>query len=144
MVSTCTCSLLRSSCTWAENHSRHTPDELWKLQKNLSCKKGSLSPTFKKNTEANAKVYDLNQKTMQDLHTLAVVCPTFEKPVRTWRLRISWWNARSSTAVNSASGWSLAWARACAAGNASLEFSQHVLLLLENVHLGSQVLRTIR
>ena len=40
-------------------------DELWKLQKILSSKKGSLSQTYKKNTETNAKVYDLNLKTMR-------------------------------------------------------------------------------
>ena len=46
--------------------------------------------------------------------------------------------------VNSDSGWSLARARTHAAGYASLEFSHHVLLLLDNVHLGSHVFRTIR
>ena len=42
-------------------------------------KKGSLSQTFLKNTEANAKVDDLKQKTMQALESLAAVYAAFEK-----------------------------------------------------------------
>ena len=37
-----------------------------------------MSATYKKNTEANTKVYDLNQKTMQALDRLADVYETFE------------------------------------------------------------------
>ena len=56
-----------------------TPEELWRLQKIFSNKKGGPSQTYKKNTEANAKVYDLNQKTMQALESLAAVHAVFEK-----------------------------------------------------------------
>ena len=45
------------------------PAELWKLQQLLCSKKGSLSQTHKKVSEANTKVYDLNQRTMQALNT---------------------------------------------------------------------------
>ena len=39
-----------------------------------------MSQTYKKNMEANAKVYDLNQKTMKAaLETLAFLYPTFQK-----------------------------------------------------------------
>ena len=55
------------------------PAEMWKLQKILSSRKGSLSQTYKKNTEANRKVYDLNQKTMQALSNLALVYARFEE-----------------------------------------------------------------
>ena len=41
-------------------------------------KKDSLSQTYKKNTEAHAKVYDLNQRTMKALETLAFLHSTFE------------------------------------------------------------------
>ena len=40
----------------------------WKV---LSSRKGSLSATYKKNSEANTKLYDLSQKTMQAFHRLA-------------------------------------------------------------------------
>ena len=56
-----------------------TSEELWRLQKILSNKKGSPSQTFENNTETNAKVYDLNQKTMQALDALAAVYAVFEK-----------------------------------------------------------------
>ena len=41
------------------------PADLWGVQKILHDKKGSLSQTYKKNTEANAKLHHLDQKTMQ-------------------------------------------------------------------------------
>ena len=59
--------------TWEETKDKFlniTPDELWRLQKILSNKKGTWSQTYKKNTEANAQVYDLNQKTMQPMALL--------------------------------------------------------------------------
>ena len=56
-----------------------TDADLCSLQKIQHNEKGSLSQTYKKNTEANAKVVDLNQKTMQALEFLAVVCSAFEK-----------------------------------------------------------------
>ena len=37
----------------------------------------SFTPTNKKNTEANTKVHDLNQRTMQALNNLAIVFATF-------------------------------------------------------------------
>ena len=56
-----------------------TLDELWKLQTILSSTKGSLSQTYKKNTEANTKVNGLNQQTMQALNNLAIVYAAFEQ-----------------------------------------------------------------
>ena len=56
-----------------------TKEELWALQKVLRSRKGTLSATYKKSTEANTKVYDLNQKTMQALGSLAGVYATFEE-----------------------------------------------------------------
>ena len=42
-----------------------TARKLWELQRLLNNRKGSLSSTYKMNTEANTRVYDLHQKTMQ-------------------------------------------------------------------------------
>ena len=53
-------------------------EELWALQKVLHCRKGSLSSPYKKNSEANNKVYDLNQRTVAALDRLAEVYETFE------------------------------------------------------------------
>ena len=53
--------------------------QIWKLQKILSSRKGSVSQTCKKNTQANTKVYDFNQKTMQALSGLALVYARFEE-----------------------------------------------------------------
>ena len=47
-----------------------TEQKLWELQRLLNDRNGSLSSTCKKNTEANTRVYDLNQKTMQALDAL--------------------------------------------------------------------------
>ena len=55
-----------------------TKEDLWALQKVLSSRKGSLNATYTKNTEANTKVYDVNQMTMQALDRLAGVYATFE------------------------------------------------------------------
>ena len=43
---------------------------MWELHRPLNNRKGSLSAIYKKNTEANTKVYDLNQKTMQAVDVL--------------------------------------------------------------------------
>ena len=56
-----------------------TPEEFWRLRKILSNKKGGLTQTYKKNTEAKAKVYDHKQKTMQALESPAAVHAVFEK-----------------------------------------------------------------
>ena len=58
-----------------------TREDLWALRSVLSSKKGSLSATYNKNTEADTKVYDLNQKTMLALDRLADAYSTFEE---TW------------------------------------------------------------
>ena len=58
--------------------SEHEEEDLWAPQKVLSSRKGSLSATYNKNTEANTKVFDLNQKTIQALDRLAGVYATFE------------------------------------------------------------------
>ena len=47
-----------------------TEKKLWELHRLLNNRKGSLSSTYKKNTEANTKDYDLNQKTMQAVDVL--------------------------------------------------------------------------
>ena len=44
---------------------------MWELHRPLNNREESLSATYKKNTEANTKVYDLNQKTMQAVDVLA-------------------------------------------------------------------------
>ena len=51
----------------------------WNLQKNLALQERSLGRTYKINTEANAQVHDLNQKTMKGLDTLAILYSRFEK-----------------------------------------------------------------
>ena len=58
--------------TWEETKEKFlhvTPDEL--------ARKGSRCQTYKKNTEANTKVYDFNQSTMQVLDILAAVNASF-------------------------------------------------------------------
>ena len=52
---------------------------IWNLQKILSYRKGSLASTYKKNNEANSKVYELNLKTMHSLDNLAGDYSAFEK-----------------------------------------------------------------
>ena len=64
-----------------ENTSEKVPAdcaELWKLQKILTSREGSLSQTYKNSTEANTKVYDLNQRTMQAHNNLALIFASFE------------------------------------------------------------------
>ena len=51
---------------------------LWELHRLLNNRKGSLSSTNKKNSEANNKVYCLNQGTVAALDPLAEVYETFE------------------------------------------------------------------
>ena len=51
---------------------------LWRLQQNLH-KTNDLSRTCKRNAEANVKVYDLNQKAMRALETLAFLYSAFGK-----------------------------------------------------------------
>ena len=55
---------------------------LWELHRLLNNRKGSLSSTYKKNTEANTKVYDLNQKTMQAVDVLAEDYEIFEETMK--------------------------------------------------------------
>ena len=57
----------------------HIRGSLENLQKILHSKKGSLGKTYKKKTEANAEVHDLNQKTMKGLGTLSLLYSAFEK-----------------------------------------------------------------
>ena len=71
----------KKSQTWERTKDKFlniTSEGLGSLQKILSNKKGSLSQTYKKKTEENAKVCGLNQKTMQALESLAAVA-AFEK-----------------------------------------------------------------
>ena len=66
--------------TWEDTREKscrsHRPNS-GKYKRSRAVRKGSPSQTYKKNTEANAKVYDLNQRTM---HT-----PRSNKVVRRWR-----------------------------------------------------------
>ena len=55
-----------------------TKEDLWALQTVLDSRKSSLSSTYKKNSGANNKVYDLNQRPMAALDRLAEVYETFE------------------------------------------------------------------
>ena len=55
-----------------------TKEDLWALQRVLVSRKSSLSSTYKKNSGANNKLYDLNQRTVAALDRLAEVCETFE------------------------------------------------------------------
>ena len=56
--------------------------KLWELQRLLSNRKGSPSATYKKNAEANTRAYDLNQKTMQALDTLAEEYEIFNETMK--------------------------------------------------------------
>ena len=55
-----------------------TEKKLRELNHLLNNRKGSLSSTYKKNSEANNKVYDLNQRTLAAWDHLAEVNETFE------------------------------------------------------------------
>ena len=59
-----------------------TQRRLWKLHRLLNNRKGSLSSTYKKNTEASTRVHDLNQKTMQALGALAEEYEIFEETMQ--------------------------------------------------------------
>ena len=54
-----------------------TKKDLWALQRVPDSGKSSLSSTYKRNAEANNKVYDLNQRTVVALDRLAEVHETF-------------------------------------------------------------------
>ena len=58
-----------------------TGASLGALQRLLNNRKGSLSATFYENAEANDRAYDMNQKTIQTLHTLAEEYGIFEDTV---------------------------------------------------------------
>ena len=59
-----------------------TEKKLWELHCLLDNRKESLSSKNKKNTEANTKVNDLNQKTMQALDALAEDYEIFEDTMK--------------------------------------------------------------
>ena len=59
-----------------------TSKDFWNLQKILHSKKRSPGKTCKTNTEPNAKVFYLNQKTMKALETLAFLYSVFEQAGR--------------------------------------------------------------
>ena len=56
-----------------------TSDDLWRIRDKLDGKKSSLGRTYKMNTEANNKVYDLSQQAMKYLETLALLYANFEQ-----------------------------------------------------------------
>ena len=71
-----------NTATWISTREKPlqiTLAEIWKLPKILESSKSSFSPTYKKNAEANTKVCELNQKTMQALSNLALVYARFEE-----------------------------------------------------------------
>ena len=99
--------------TWAatkEKLLQVAPADLWMLQKILSSKKGSVSQTYKTNSEANTKVYDLNHRTMQDLNNFAIVYATLNKLVQLGRSRFLRRTCSSPTCVRG---------RACRSSTAS-------------------------
>ena len=53
---------------------------LRELDRLLNHRKGSLSATYKMGAEANDRAYDMNQKTIQALDTLAEEYGAFEAP----------------------------------------------------------------
>ena len=53
-------------------------EDPWALQRVFDSRKSSLSSTYKKNSEANSKAYDLITKTVAALDRLAEVYETFE------------------------------------------------------------------
>ena len=55
-----------------------TMRRLGELRRLLNSRRGSLHATYKKNTEANDKANDLNQKSFQALDALAAEYKTFE------------------------------------------------------------------
>ena len=55
-----------------------TKEDMWTLQRVLDSRKCSLGSTYKKNSEANNKVYDLNHNTMAALDRLTDAYETFE------------------------------------------------------------------
>ena len=57
----------REQCKKQYKYLNVTSEDMWDLR------------TYKVNTEANSKVYDLNQKTMKSLDTLALLHANFEK-----------------------------------------------------------------
>ena len=56
-----------------------TSDELWRIRDKLDGKKRSLGRTYKMNTEAINKVYDLNQQSTKYSDTLALLYENFEQ-----------------------------------------------------------------
>ena len=62
-----------------------TKEELWALQRVLDSREGNFSSTYKKNSEANNKVYDKNHRTVATLDRLAKVYETFED---TWDIMV--------------------------------------------------------
>ena len=78
--------------TWEdtkENIMQIAPATLWNLQKDVERQEWKFKPSNKNNTEANAKVYDFNQRTMQALNHLAFVHATFEHVGANWEVEIS-------------------------------------------------------
>ena len=63
-----------------------TSEDLWNLHKILHSKKGSLGKTYKSNLEANAKVYDPNQKTITPRHSCT---KRLKRSARIWARRTS-------------------------------------------------------
>ena len=66
-----------------------TETKLWELHRLLNNRKGSPSSTYKKNTDANIKAHDLNQKTTQALDTLAEEYEIFEETMEKVTLKLN-------------------------------------------------------
>ena len=58
---------------------RHSGCGLVELTENSTQQEGQPQSNVQENTEANAQIFDLNQKTMQTFGSLVVVCADFEK-----------------------------------------------------------------
>ena len=56
-----------------------TSDDLWRIRDKLDGKKSSVGKTYKRNKEANDKVYDLNQQASKYLEKLALLYAIFEQ-----------------------------------------------------------------
>ena len=62
----------------ADTEKDATMRRLGELHRLLNSREGSLNATYKKNTDANDKAYDLNQKSLQALDALAKEYVDFE------------------------------------------------------------------
>ena len=70
------------SITTLRTEKEAVQSRLGELHRLLNNPKGSFSTTNKKNVEVNDRAYDMNQKTIQALDTLAEECGVFEATMK--------------------------------------------------------------